>query len=128
MGDVWNKLLKKTKRRKAGAGFILEHGRIVEYNDQEIIIGFDNSFHKNKSESAGNYEIIQAAVKEILGEQVKLKFIKFSNTKKKPSGEKALKPEDKKKLPPITEPIIQKAMELFKADIQQVKDISSIDE
>jgi DNA polymerase-3 subunit gamma/tau len=120
---TWQQITTGVRKRKPPLGYLLEHGEIVDFSEQEIVIGFEGDFFREQAEETENRRIIEGVIKESLGPQIKLRFAQ-KLLKKKASGPGSADNGGKtSRMQQIKEPLVEKAVSLFDARVIAVKEI-----
>ncbi|MGB3112849.1 MAG: hypothetical protein WBB84_07775, partial [Candidatus Omnitrophota bacterium] len=110
----WKAILNDVKSKKMSVFMFLKVGRLVEFSNDRVVIGFkkENTFYKEALEVGENMELIEEAVKKVIGGSPKVEF-----TFPEFWGESA--PESSQAEPETNEtseevkPCIEKAMDVF---------------
>jgi DNA polymerase-3 subunit gamma/tau len=119
--QVWQAITAGVRKRKPALGHILDYGKIVSFNEQEMQVGFEGVFFKEKADEPENRSIIEEIINEQLGLRAKLKISQQVLTQ----GEinhliqnEAQKPGRVQK---TDDPLVNKAMSLFAGQIVEIK-------
>jgi DNA polymerase-3 subunit gamma/tau len=68
----WNKLIAEMKPENHSLCFILENCQPIEIKEDQVILGVDFKFHKDKLEEPKNRQKIETALKKITGRDFKI--------------------------------------------------------
>ncbi len=127
LDEAWSYAVEHLGKVKQLARTYLIGTRPLELRGNTFIVGFDPEFADRRDyiDTAGNRELLQAKLKERLRKDVSLKF-EVSEAVKKPAAtatsKPAAAPSAKKDLGDFKDdPLIKKALEIFKGTIVDVK-------
>lgn len=103
------------------AGSYLEEGRLLEFKNNKVILGFSRltSLHKEVLDTKTNKDIISGVLKQLLEVDLDIDFV-FSEPKEKPGEEVFSADIDREPVPPPlkrVEPIIKSAVDIFSGKI-----------
>lgn len=84
-GSLWSKILNKIPPRKKSLWAILQEGRCIDYNNNQVTVEFPKEFtiHKERIERPAERGLIEQIAEEIAGKKIKLKIVLSDNLKKK---------------------------------------------
>ncbi len=101
----WGKVLARVKEIKIPTHALLSQGQFIGLKDRDLYIGYKKGyrFHKEKMEEKANKELVIQVIEEILGKKVEINFIFLDQDQ-------------------YNDIIVQKAIELFGADMVEVRD------
>lgn len=120
--EAMPKILSIIKKQKIYIASCLAEGRIQEYKDNIITIGFfeKDSFHKESIESNENKKMVEAAFSEVLGSKVVVEFIILKKTSEPNSSKGGLQQDNKNDLKTaLSDPIIKDALDIFDGSIMK---------
>lgn len=110
----WKAVLNYVKNRKMSVFTSLSDGKLMEFDNDRVIIGFgqDDTFNKDVLESDSSMRLIDEAVASVLGASPKLEFklLEFLGKSARDAAEtEKKKAMDKEAL----KPVLEKAMDIF---------------
>jgi len=110
----WKAVLNYVKNRKMSVFTSLSDGKLMEFTNDRVVIGFgqDDTFNKDVLESDSSRRLIDEAVASVLGASPKLEFklLEFLGKSSKDAAEtEKKKAKDKEAL----KPVMEKAMDIF---------------
>ncbi len=115
----WPEVLDKIREKKMSVGSYLAEGEPVDIKDGVVRVGLDKrfSFNKESLEEPKNKALTEEVLSEVLGEKLTVEFV-MVNIPVGSGGEKKVRiiPEQV-----IKDPIIQKVVDLFDAEVKKVE-------
>ena len=115
----WPEVLDKVREKKMSVGSYLVEGEPIDIKDGVVRVGFSKrfSFNKENLEEPRNKVLLEEVLSEVLGEELTVEFVTV-DIPMKPEGEEEVRviPEEV-----INDPIIQKVVDLFDAEVKKVE-------
>ena len=122
----WKAVLSQVKGSKMSVYTFLSPAKIVEFNQDKVIIGFgkDHNFNKDAMEAEINRTIVEEAIKKVTGKTPKLKFqtLELSDDAEKQEAEKSAMLTRTRE---VMNPVIDKAMDIFGGNV--VRGMTEVD-
>ncbi len=108
--SLWPAIIDDIAPKKMSAASYLREGHPVYLKEKTLSIGFPKrlQFHKEALESSDNKNLVEAAIKTVLGKELKITFVLTEGFEEDDSGSAG---EDSEK--PETDPILKAALEIF---------------
>lgn len=124
--SIWEKILLIVQNKKKSTWSLLKNGRLVEFKNGNIIIGFPGSclFHKERLEQAEEKKFIEQCVKELTQNDVRLKFVVYENENNREDNTNTSAdhgPSDQRTVDTaLSEPAVKKTLELFGGHVMRI--------
>jgi DNA polymerase-3 subunit gamma/tau len=124
---TWQNFLKKIAKNKPALSSNLEHGYIINLNENELVVGFkeDRKWHYDFVNKQNNLEIVNSIAKQFFNNNIVVKFLIDNDDKKKTVIEKKNNIENfftrKTKKEAMENPIVKKILDEFEGTISEIK-------
>lgn len=117
-------VIKSIRQEKIYVASCLEEGRLIDFKDKVITLGFSkkNTFHKESLEKQQNRDLIENNFNKALGSQVKVEFVIAEDGKQPVDAANAEKPGQAGQDPlkkALSDPIIKSALDIFDGNIMK---------
>ncbi len=117
-------VIKKIRQEKIYVASCLEEGRLIDFKDSVITLGFykKNIFHKESLEKPQNRDLIENNFNKALGSQVRVEFVITEDSKQLSDTAKAEKPGQARQSSlkrVLSDPIIKSALDIFDGNIMK---------
>jgi len=134
-GGSWEDVVRHVRGQKAGLASLLEHASLLKLDDKTLEIAYvAGSFYFSKMSDPGTLETLGALVQQCLGRpmQIRVKALDRQSEPPPPSllQEKKVREEDHRsrvREEALGHPMVQKALEVFGAEVVQVKPLEMKD-
>jgi len=116
---VWPGVWEKVKKEKMSVAAYLREGKPSGFEKDILTIGFPAKFslHKEVLEEAKNRKLIEKALKELFGKEIKVRFATVESVGSQPSQPAAVSKKGASPAEKIDEPIIRSAIKIFKGKL-----------
>jgi len=111
--DVWGRILVVLKSKKPSLASFLEHSRIAELSDKDLVIEVKGGFQAEQAEKPESRSLVEQAAEEILNRKVRVK-VQLAAAILSASAKAETKTKDPKKTKPQDQdPIAQDVLKVF---------------
>ncbi|NLO22192.1 MAG: DNA polymerase III subunit gamma/tau [Syntrophomonadaceae bacterium] len=102
---LWKQILFKVKERRIPTHALLSQGNLLGIRENTVLIGYKKAykFHKERMEEPANREILETVIKEILQQDMQIKFIFMEDEQ-------------------YNDIVVKKAIEIFGEEVIELKD------
>ncbi|KUG02557.1 dna polymerase iii subunits gamma and tau [hydrocarbon metagenome] len=102
---LWKQILLKVKEKRIPTHALLSQGNLLGIKEDQMLIGYKKGykFHKERMEEQANREILEAAIKEILNQEMGIQFIFVEDEQ-------------------YNDIVVKKAIEIFGEEVIEIKD------
>lgn len=126
--DLWAEVVAKVEEQKPPLAAVLCHGTILEIQDGTVKVAFDSPLWYNKLGENNNKILLISALEECLRQSVKLELREEPLPAGASLADHKEQLEEKQsanlKKQAMAEPIVSQAMEIFQANLLDVKELS----
>ena len=123
VSKLWGKIIEKVKSEKISCGSFLEGGSPVKVIKNKLTIGFPKrlKFSKETLETKNNVSVVESALKELAGEDLKIEFeiVEDDDVTEKKYDAQEEKKEAKNSL--SHDPVIKSALDAFKGNVTKIE-------
>jgi DNA polymerase-3 subunit gamma/tau len=111
--DVWGRILVVLKSKKPSLASFLEHSRIAELSDKDLVIEVKGGFQAEQAEKPESRSLIEQAAEEILNRKVRVKVHHAAAISSAPAKAETKTKDSKKTKPQDQDPIVQDVLKVF---------------
>jgi len=102
---LWKQILSKVKAQRIPTHALLAQGKLLGNKENILYVGYKKGykFHKERMEEPANREVLESAIREILGKTMEIQFIFMEDEQD-------------------NDIVVKKAIEIFGEDVVEIKD------